>query len=150
MCVYSSPTDEVFLPRPPSPPHSGLAFGVELATLFDVAKQPAPTVVLKCIAAVESRGLCMHMYVYTCTCNVCSDLHVHVLSLCVCVCVVCVCVCVCVCVQGWRWRGCTVSVPRHLCWLLSRMHSTLVCSSVFDTNILPDKPLRVWSKWTVV
>ena len=23
-------------------------------------------------------------------------------------------------------------------------------SFVFDTNILPDKPLRVWSKWAVV
>lgn len=38
-----------------------VSFGVELSALFRVEEQSAPTVVLKTIEAVESRG----MYVYS-------------------------------------------------------------------------------------
>ena len=36
-------------------------FGIDITSQFDVHMQPAPTVVLKCIEAVESRG----MYIYS-------------------------------------------------------------------------------------
>jgi hypothetical protein len=32
-------------------------FGIDITSQFDVHMQPAPTVVLKCIDAVESRGI---------------------------------------------------------------------------------------------
>ena len=32
-------------------------FGIDITSQYDVHMQPAPTVVLKCIEAVESRGI---------------------------------------------------------------------------------------------
>ena len=37
-------------------PHTEPSFGLELASVFDCHAQKAPTAVLKCIEAVESRG----------------------------------------------------------------------------------------------
>ena len=39
------------------------AFGLDVSAQFDVHMQPAPTVVLKCVQAVESRGrYSVHVY----------------------------------------------------------------------------------------
>ena len=40
-------------------------FGIDLTSQYDVHMQPAPTVVLKCIEAVESRGIYIHMILRT-------------------------------------------------------------------------------------
>eukprot|EP00731_Ephydatia_muelleri_P018766 Em0011g806a len=50
-------------------------FGVNLSAQFDVNKQKAPAVVLKCIAAVERRGLTLEgIYRVTCSLKVLNDL----------------------------------------------------------------------------
>ena len=56
----------------------GEVFGVELAIQFNCQTERAPPIVIKCIEAVEQKGLSTYMYMYIHVYTIHVHVHVHV------------------------------------------------------------------------